>query len=330
MGPGALASVLNLLKLPLSPNLIAGFAPNDDAAVYRLTPDLALVQTLDFFPPIVDNPYVYGGIAAANAMSDVYAMGGEVLMGMNIVAFPDSLPHDVLAQILQGGADKMAEVGAYVVGGHTVVDREPKYGLSITGTVHPERVFTKGGAQAGDLLYLTKPLGTGIIISAYKHAAAYRAHYQAAIESMLRLNRTAAQLLQRLGIHACTDISGFSLLGHASEMAQSSTGVDLVLNLEQLPLLPGVRQYAEEGWLPSGIERNRTFLQVEPQPKVSFLQQSGLELEELAFGPETSGGLFFALAPEKADEIKAAFAEAGEPLWQIGYVQSGEGVVLID
>ncbi len=332
MGPKDLEQVLLPLKQYTNPNLIVGLEKSDDAAVYRLNGDMAIVQTVDFFPPVVDDPYLYGAIAAANSMSDVYAMGGEVLMGINIVAFPDNLPKEILSRILQGGADKMAEVGAVVAGGHTVTDKEPKYGICVTGTVHPEQVFTKGGARPGDKLYLTKPLGVGVITTAHKRDVVDLDDLKVATDSMAKLNRKASELLRQVGakqIHACTDITGFGILGHASEMADHSDKVDLLLNLDRLPLLPGAYKYAEAGCLPGGAGRNRLFLQDEKAPKVRFLGKPDPYLEDLAFDPETSGGLFFAIAPELAPEVEAAFAAAGEPLWLVGEAREGSGLVLV-
>jgi selenide, water dikinase len=333
MGPGDLEQVLLPLKKHSSPNLIVGLEKSDDAAVYALNSEMALVQTVDFFPPVVDDPYLYGAIAAANAMSDVYAMGGEVIMGINIVAFPDNLPREILTRILQGGADKMAEVGAVVAGGHSVTDKEPKYGMCVTGTIHPQQILTKGGAQPDDKLYLTKPLGTGVITTAHKRDVVDLDDLKAATDSMARLNRKASQLLRQIGvryIHACTDITGYGILGHAAEVAEQSERVNLVLNLARLPLLPGARRYAQAGCVPGGAGRNRIFLQDEKAPKVRFVREVEPDLEDLVFDPETSGGLFFAVAPERVAEVEAAFAEAGETLWQVGEVQPGGGLVVVD
>lgn len=333
MGPQDLEQVLLPLKKYDNPNLIVGLKISDDAAVYKLGPEMAIVQTVDFFPPVVDDPYMYGAIAAANSMSDVYAMGGEVLMGINIVAFPDNLPHALLSRILQGGADKMAEVGAVVAGGHTVMDKEPKYGICVTGLVHPEQVLTKGGALPGDKIYLTKPLGTGVITTAHKRDKVDKGDLQTAVESMARLNRKAAQLLKATGvkyIHACTDITGFGILGHGAEVADHSEAVDILLHSELIPLLPGALRYAQEGCLPGGAGRNRLFLQKEATPKVIFLKELASELEDLLFDPETSGGLFFAAHPDKALELEAAFAAVGEPLWFIGEARTGAGKILVD
>ncbi len=332
MGPSDLEQVLLPLKKYSNPNLIVGLDISDDAAVYQISPDQAMVQTVDFFPPVVDDPYTYGAIAAANAMSDVYAMGGEVVMGINIVGFPEDLPHSILSQILQGGADKMAEVGAIVAGGHTVTDKEPKYGLCVTGFVHPKEVLTKGGAKPGDLLYLTKPLGTGVITTGGKRGVVDQATMDAAIASMARLNRKASQLIRQAGfenVHACTDITGFGILGHASEMAKQSKGVDLVFETGEIPFLPGARKYAQMGCLPGGVGRNRAFLQTEAAPKVQILTPLPDDIESLLFDPETSGGLFFALDPAQAAATEAAFKEAGEPLWRVGRAAPGSGHILV-
>ena len=332
MGPADLEQVLLPLKKHSNPNLIVGLEISDDAAVYRLNSEQAIVQTVDFFPPVVDDPYMYGAIAAANAMSDVYAMGGEVAMGINIVGFPEDLPHSILSRILQGGADKMAEVGAIVAGGHTVTDKEPKYGLCVTGFVHPEQVLTKGGAKEGDLLYLTKPLGTGVITTAGKRGVVDPETLAVAIESMARLNRQASRLVRQAGIenvHACTDITGFGILGHASEMAKQSQGVDLLFEVEAIPFLPGARHYAQLGCLPGGVSRNRAFLQTEANPKVRILTTLEDDIEALLFDPETSGGLFFALDPARASYLEAAFEQAGETLWRVGRVVTGSGMVVV-
>ncbi len=333
MGARELAQVLFPLKKYDNPNLIVGLKISDDAAVYRLGPDLAIVQTVDFSPPVVNDAYLFGAIAAANAMSDVYAMGGEVLMGLNIVAFPADLPPAVLSRILQGGADKMAEVGAVVAGGHTVIDVEPKYGIAVTGSIHPDRVFTKGGAIAGDLLYLTKPLGTGLLNTAHKREVVDPADMQAALDSMTRLNRRASQLLRELGhsfVHACTDITGFGILGHSSEMSDHSEGIDLILKAEKLPLLPGARRYAQEGCSPGGAGRNRQHLQGPGAKRVKLRPDLEPDLEDILFDPQTSGGLFFAIPADKAAELESLFEKAGEPLWLVGEVRPGTALVIVE
>lgn len=327
MGPEALAQVLRPLTTRTDPNLLVGLQTSDDAAVYRLSDDLALIQTVDFFPPVVDDPYIYGAIAAANAMSDVYAMGGEVLVALNIAAFPEDAPLEVLSRIFEGGADKAAEAGVVIAGGHTVTDDEPKYGLVVTGTVHPNRILTKAGARPGDLLYLTKPLGTGVITTALKAQAAEPSHIDAAVASMLRLNRMAANLVQEAGAHACTDVTGFGLIGHTTEVAERS-GVRIILHTEAIPLLDGAERYAAEGRLPGGAGRNAAFYGEGPGKLLKI--EPGLRgpLLDLLFDPETSGGLLIFVPRERAGAMEAAFARAGEPLWRIGEVEAGTGVVL--
>lgn len=324
MGPGALAQVLAALKLPTHPNLLIGLDVSDDAAVYQLNSDMALVQTVDFFPPIVDDAYTYGAIAAANALSDIYAMGGKPILALVIAAFPDDLPHDVIAAILQGGADKVAEAGAVIGGGHTVVDKEPKYGLCVTGIIAPDKATRKANAQPGDVLLLTKPLGTGIITTAAKRDLAESAHLDAAIASMLRLNRRAAEIAQEFAIHSATDITGFGLLGHAAEIARNS-GVGLRIEAMALPALPGALAYAEAGIVPGGLGRNQQFL----ASYVRYHQPIGPGYEALLYDPQTSGGLLFALAPDAAASLERAFADAGEPIWCIGDVVAEQGITIM-
>src|SRR4051812_23514824 len=246
MGPLDLAHVLRLLTPHAHPALLVGLETSDDAAVYQLDAETALVQTLDFFPPIVDDPYQFGAIAAANALSDIYAMGGHPILGLNIVAWPEDLDRTILAALLQGGADKVAEAGAIVAGGHTVTDREPKFGLAVTGLVHPQRLLTKGGAAPNDILVLTKPLGTGLITTAARADRARPAHLAAAVAGMLQLNRAASEALVACEVRAATDITGFGILGHAAEMAQAS-GTQLIIEADEVPVLPGAEEYAEAG-----------------------------------------------------------------------------------
>src|SRR3989440_4067812 len=258
MGPGALAQVLRPLTIQAVPaELLVGINAADDAAVYRVNDAQAVISTADFFPPVVDDPYVFGAIAAANALSDVFAMGGQVLMAINLVAWPGDLDYTILSKILQGGADIVAQAGGVIAGGHTVTDNEPKYGLAVTGMVHPQRVLTKGGAQPGDLLILSKPLGTGLITTAHKRQEVAEIDLHAAITSMMQVNRKASQALVEAGacVHAVTDITGFGLLGHAWEMAaQSMAGTRLVFY--GLPLIPHARHYTGQGPINRGAERN--------------------------------------------------------------------------
>lgn len=325
MGPGALSDVLAGLRLQTHPDLLIGLAVSDDAAVYKLNDTTALVQTVDFFPPIVDDPYTFGAIAAANALSDIYAMGGKPLMALAIAGFPEDLPPDVVRAILQGGADKVAEAGAVVAGGHTVVDQEPKYGLCVTGVIDPARVTPKANAQPGDLLLLTKPLGTGIITTAIKRKQAQQAHLEAAINSMLLLNRKAAELAQAVEIHSATDITGFGLLGHAAEIARNS-GVRMQIQAGALPILPGALEYAQAGIAPGGLERNRDFL--EHDQFVSYQADIEPGRKALLFDPQTSGGLLFVLPPTAAGQLQELCTAAQQPCWQIGTVTDGTGIIV--
>jgi selenide,water dikinase len=325
MAPEALAHVLRPLqgvfRAERFPALLVGLQVSDDAAVYKVTDDVAVIQTLDFFTPVVDDAYDYGAIAAANAMSDVYAMGGEVVLALNICGFPPALPEETIAEILRGGAEKVLEAGGALAGGHTVDDEEPKYGLAVMGLVHPSRILTKGGARPGDLLALTKPLGVGIITTAAKGDAADPAHVPPAVASMKRLNRDAARLAQQIGVHACTDITGFALLGHGYEIAERS-GVRLRFHIDRLPFLDGALRYADEWLFPAGTCRNETCF----GGHVDFASEIPAEVRQLLFTPETSGGLLLAVAPDKADGLNAAFAGVGQPIWNVGEVTTGEGI----
>jgi len=323
MGPAALAQVLRSLTLPTNPNLLIGLDIKDDAAVYRIADDLALVQTVDFFPPIVDDPYTFGAIAAANALSDVYAMGGRPILALAIAGFPEDLPAATISAILQGGADKVAEAGAVVAGGHTLIDQEPKYGLCVTGLIRPDQVTAKARAQPGDLLLLTKPLGTGVITTAHKRGLVAEQHLQAAIDSMVKLNRRAAELASSVGLHSATDITGYGLLGHADELARNS-GVALQIVLEQVPLLPGAYEYAQQGIFPGGLGRNRDYLL--GAGSVRLAPDLEAARAQLLFDPQTSGGLLFALPPAPAATLRERFAVAGEPIWTIGRVVAGAGI----
>ena len=280
-----------------------------------------MVLTVDFFAPLVDDPYHYGAIAAANALSDVYAMGAEVTLALNIAAFPEEMASETIGQIIRGGADKVAEAGGVIAGGHTIIDAEPKYGLCVLGLVHPGRIFTKSGARPGDLLYLSKPLGTGIVTTAAQSDRAKPQHLQAAIDSMTRLNRHPSHIAQAVQALALTDVTGYSILGHSYEMAAAGK-VALRLSAGRVPLLPGALEYASQGIVTGGADRNRNHL----QDKVSLSDEISEELEHVLFDPQTSGGLLMAVAPEKADEVEARFAAAELPIWQIGEVVKGEGV----
>lgn len=306
------------------PDLLVGLAVPDDAAVYRLNAEQAVVLTVDFFAPLVDDPYAYGAIAAANAMGDVYAMGGEVVLALNIAAFPEDMAADTIAAILRGGDDKVQEAGGVLAGGHTIIDAEPKYGLCVFGLVHPERVLTKAGAQPGDAVYLTKPLGTGIVTTAAMRDAASPAHLAAAIESMTQLNRHASHIVREVGVHALTDVTGYSLLGHAYETAAASRAA-LRIRASAVPLLPGALDYAAAGIVTGGAGRNRKYL----AGKARVAPGIPAPLEHVLFDPQTSGGLLFVIPPASAPEAEARFGAAGLPLWRIGEVAEGSGVEVV-
>jgi selenide,water dikinase len=276
--------------------VIVGTETSDDAGVFRLRPDLAIVNTVDFFTPIVDDPYTFGQVAAANALSDIYAMGAEPKTALNIVAFPKGkMDIEVLGQILRGGAERAREAGAVVIGGHSIIDEELKYGMAVTGVVHPDRVIRNVGVKSGDALVLTKPLGTGIITTALKRRKASRDSVRATIASMIALNKVASSVMLHFPVHACSDVTGYGLLGHAQEMAGGS-GVTIVLEARRLPLLPGARRLAEQGSLTGGCKRNRDYL----KDKVSIDRSVRAGLVEIALDPQTSGGLLIALPQDRA------------------------------
>jgi selenide,water dikinase len=305
--------------------LLVGLDVADDAAVYLIAPDTAIVETLDFFPPIVDDAYASGAIGAANAMSDVYAMGGEVLFALNIAAWPEDAPLAQLERVFQGATDKVAEAGAVIAGGHTVLDREPKYGLAVTGRVHPERMLLKSRLRAGDALWLTKPIGTGVLTTAHKNGNLEAADLASAIASMVALNRDAAQAAVDAELHAATDVTGFSLVGHAHEMAErSSVGVTIRASL--VPLLPGARRHAESGISFGGLERNRSYF--DDGAKVRF-EGVDAALRTLLLDPQTSGGLLVGVPSAHAEAWQRACAAKGVRPIQIGEVTAGSGVTVV-
>jgi selenide,water dikinase len=327
MGPGDLQDVLGDLRREEHPDLLVGLGRSDDAAVYRVTDDVAIVETVDFFPPIVDDPYLFGAIAAANSMSDVYAMGGQVLFALNVAGFPRELPKDIIAAVFRGGAAKVHEAGGVIAGGHTVVDAEPKYGLCVTGRVDPRRILIKGGLRAGQRVFLSKPLGTGVIATAAKNDKCEPAVLDGAVQSMLRLNRVAARVAQEAGATGATDITGFGLLGHASEMVLAS-GAGLTIRSQDLPLLPGARALAELGGWSGGMGRNRRYLE-EVFGRLAIGPAVPDALVNLLCESETSGGLLFAVDPERAATVHEAFARADEPVWEIGEVTAEPRLALI-
>jgi len=324
MGPGDLQDVLSGLKGLEHTDLLVGLGRSDDAAVYRISDDLAIVSTVDFFPPIVDDPYLYGAIAAVNSMSDVYAMGGQVLFALNVAGFPREMPKDIIAAVFRGGADKVVEAGGVVAGGHTVVDAEPKFGLAVTGKVDPKRIFIKGGLRPGQRLFLSKPLGTGVIATAAKNDACAPSVLEGAVQSMLRLNRAAAEVASETGVGGATDITGFGLLGHAAEMLEAS-GVGIELSLADLPLLPGALELAEKGSFSGGMSRNRKHLEgtLGKQGRLSLGPSVDAAHAGLLFESETSGGLLFAVAPERGRAVREGFERRSEPCWEVGEVTPG-------
>jgi selenide,water dikinase len=281
-----------------NPNVLVGFDTADDAGVYKLTAECALVQTVDFFTPIVDDPAAFGAIAAANALSDIYAMGGRPISALSILCYPGKGDLDELAAILRGGAEKMRDAECVVLGGHSVNDDEVKFGYAVTGGIHPERIRTNAGARSGDVLLFTKRLGTGVIATALKRGIAAEAHVQAAIESMLTLNREACERMLEFDVHGCTDITGFGLLGHAREMALAS-GVTLEIDAAAVRFLPGAAEYAAAGAIPGGLVNNREF--------VAPCIEGEIAGRDLLFDPQTSGGLLIALPETDAARLEARF-----------------------
>jgi selenide,water dikinase len=299
--------------------LVAGLDPPDDAAAYRVSDDLAIIGTLDFFPPLVDDPRTFGEIAAANALSDVFAMGGRVLFALSIAAFPEDLPRDVMTEIFAGASSKVREAGGTLAGGHTMRDPEPKYGLAVIGAAHPDKLLRKAGARPGDRLVLTKPLGTGVLVSGSRQGRTSDADLAAAVDSMRRLNRTASEALVATGINAATDVTGFGLLGHGLEMARGS-GTRFVFDAAALPVLAGARELAAAGVETGGAAHNRRFV----APSLEVGSNVAADLVTIAHDPQTSGGLLAAVAPDGVEALEAAFHAAAVEHWWIGDVAAAE------
>lgn len=296
LGPGMLGSVLGNMPNKIDENLIVGFNSSDDAAVYKLSDDIAIIQTLDFFPPIVEDPYMFGKIAATNALSDIYAMGGEVKTALNIVCFPEKLDAEILGEILRGGAEKVQEAGGVVCGGHSINDTEAKYGLSVTGVAHPNKVLTNNGCQIGDKLILTKPLGIGIITTAHKVGEASKEAYEKAMKSMETLNKYAAEKMKKYRVNACTDVTGFGFLGHLNEMV--SDKITAKINAENIPFIEEAYSYAEEFLLTGAAQKNRNHL----AGKYRF-ENIDFPMEEILFDPQTSGGLLISVEQADAEKL---------------------------
>ena len=280
-------------------NVLVGFDTADDAGVYKLTPDCALVQTVDFFTPIVDDPYTFGAITAANSLSDIYAMGGQPLTALSIVAFPAASELEILTDIIRGGANKIHEAGCVVIGGHSITDEDIKFGYAITGTVHPDRVISNRGACAGDVLMFTKRIGTGIISTAIKKGYAKESDVQASVKSMLELNRSSCEAMLEFEVHACTDVTGFGLIGHAREMALASN-VTLEIEADRVQYLPGAIEYSKRGAIPGGLKNNRVFASC----AVEIPRELPEEIMNLLYDPQTSGGLLIALSQKDAASLE--------------------------
>jgi selenide,water dikinase len=322
LGPADLRAVLSKLTPLRHPNVLVGSETCDDAGVYRLSASLALVATVDFFPPMVDDPYVFGQVAAANALSDVYAMGGKPLLALGVVGFPSGkLPLDVLVRISEGAGERVRAAGAVIIGGHSLVDSELKYGLAVTGTVHPKRIVKNAGARPGDLLVLTKSLGTGIICTGIKKRVATADEEGFAIASMTALNDVAGGLLTKFGAHACTDVTGFSLAGHAVEMAEASGNVRMEIDSAQLPLLPGTARLADDGYVTGGSARNRQWL----GSRLHIGRDVPPAVGEAVVDPQTSGGLLVALPAGKAEAFEEALHRKGLRPAIIGRVAARSG-----
>jgi selenide, water dikinase len=305
LSPKLLDRVLATIPRVKNENVLVGYDTADDAGVYQLTPDLAIVQTVDFFTPVVDDPYTYGAIAAANALSDIYAMGGKPLSALSVLAYPAKGDLDVLEQILRGGADKIHESGCVILGGHSVADEEMKFGYAVTGTIHPERIKTNAGARIGDALVFTKRIGTGVIATALKRGIAAESHVREAIDSMLLLNRRACEAMLEFDVHGCTDVTGFGLMGHARGMAFASS-VTLEIDTAAVRFLPGGLDYARQGALPGGLHNNREFASC----AVEVTREVTPELEDLLYDPQTSGGLLISLAESDAVQLEHSLPDA--------------------
>ncbi len=328
LGADLLADALSGLGAISAPgdgqrNLIAGLEPPDDAAAYRVADDLAILGTLDFFPPLVDDPATYGEIAAANALSDVFAMGGRVLFALSIAAFPEDFPRDAMAAVFEAAAAKVREAGGVLAGGHTIRDPEPKYGLAVIGAGHPDRLFRKGGARPGDVLLLTKRLGTGVLVSGRRSGLTSDADLEAAIAQMRTLNRAASEVLVRHGVRGATDVTGFGLLGHGLEMAKAS-GARVIFDAAAVPALDGALDLARAGIETGGAGHNRRFT----APALTVAPGVPPEIVALAHDPQTSGGLLATVEPDEAEAVVADLEAAGVRAWRVGRVAAGEGVAL--
>ncbi|WP_418745729.1 selenide, water dikinase SelD [Frisingicoccus sp.] len=322
LGPAVLSRVLSRIPKVKDENLIIGYDSSDDAAVYKLTEDLAIVQTLDFFPPMVDDPYIFGQVAAANALSDVYAMGGEVRTALNIVCFPEAMDLNVLGQILLGGSEKVREAGGVLAGGHSIADSDVKYGLSVTGVIHPERIFANNRCEAGDVLLLTKPLGTGIVCTADRLGAASEGAMDLAVKSMTTLNKYASEIIKKYRVHGCTDVTGFGFLVHLCEMLTHRFSAHI--DASAIPYIPECPEYVEEFYLSAAGQRNRNHV----EKQVEFVNCS-FAIEEILFDAQTSGGLLVSMPPEDGEAALKELKGLGLPCNIVGYVTDREEKTII-
>ena len=334
LGPGVLARVLNRLPKTKDPNLMIGLPKffdehllvgtetNDDGAVYQISDELALIQTLDFFPPMVEDPYIFGQIAAANALSDIYAMGGEVKTALNIVCFPEEMDLNILGKIMQGGSEKVREAGGVLAGGHSIADSDVKYGLSVTGIIHPDRVFANSGCKEGDALILTKPLGVGIVCTAARMKAAPQAAYDLAVQSMTTLNKYASEILKKYRLHGCTDVTGFSFLGHLCEMVTDQATARIYK--DRIPVIPEAPALAEEFYITAAAQRNRNHV----QDKIDF-GSCGFSMQEILFDPQTSGGLLASIDAADAEAALKELEELGLPCGIVGRIEARQEKAVI-
>lgn len=319
VGAGVLAQLLEGIQVHRDPNLLVGFDRSDDASVYRISDELALVQTVDFFPPIADDPYLFGQIAAANALSDVYAMGGEPKLCLNIMAVPEDMPREAVHDLLRGGYDKVYEAGALITGGHSILDEEPKYGLAVTGFVRPDKMLTNSGARPGDVLLFTKPIGIGVLTTAAKVDLAPTDAMALAQKLMTTLNKAARDAMVKYRVHACTDVTGFGLLGHGLELAQGS-GVELEIDVGAVDFIPAAAELARMGILPEGMYRNRAFAESSVDPGKAELWQ-----QDLLYDPQTSGGLLMAVDPADAEALFGELKGAVPSAQRLGVVREYRG-----
>ena len=319
VGAGVLSQRLDGIKVHSDPNLLVGFDKSDDASVYKISDDLALVQTVDFFPPIADDPYTFGAIAATNALSDVYAMGGEPKLALNIMAVPEGMPGEAVHEMLRGGYDKVYEAGALITGGHSILDPEPKYGLAVTGFVHPDRMLTNSGAKPGDVLLFTKPIGIGILTTAAKADMLTPELEKRMTDLMMTLNKAARDAMVKYRVHACTDVTGFGMLGHLSEMATGSD-VEITLHVDEVDLISEAYEFAQMGLLPAGMYRNRSFAE-----KYVDAGQTELAKQDMLYDPQTSGGLLIAVDPADADALFAELKDSVPSAQRIGTVSEYHG-----